>query len=48
MLTSTPPMATPAHIADDLGPHLTLLAVLVLAGAAVLAYRRLRRNKDGR
>jgi hypothetical protein len=41
-------MATPAHIADDLGPHLTLLAVLVLAGAAVLAYRRLRRNKDGR
>jgi LPXTG-motif cell wall-anchored protein len=40
-------MATPAEIASNPGPHLFLLAVLVLAGVGFFLYRR-RRNKDGR
>jgi hypothetical protein len=41
-------MAMPAHVADNPGPHLILLAVLVLAGVGFLLYRRIRRDKEGR
>jgi LPXTG-motif cell wall-anchored protein len=47
LTTTTGPVATPAEIADNPGPHLILLAVLVLAAAGFFLYRR-RRNRDRR
>jgi LPXTG-motif cell wall-anchored protein len=40
-------MATPDHIVSNLGPHLILLALLVLGGAGFFLYNR-RKTKGGR
>jgi hypothetical protein len=40
-------MATPDHIAGNLGPHLILLALLVVAGVGFFLYNR-RKTKGGR
>jgi hypothetical protein len=47
-MTTLPPEAMPAQFADNPGPHLILLALLVSAGAGLVLYRRLRRKKEGR
>lgn len=47
MTTAALPLANPSEIADNPGPHLILLAILVLAGLGAYLYYR-RRNKDQR
>jgi hypothetical protein len=46
-MTTPGPIATPDHIAGNLGPHLILLAVLAVAGVGFFLYNR-RRTKGGR